>query len=139
MKISFRIETRFRSMYRQSYFSGDFSTYTLKYANKTSYFPNNLYFGHNERRFHSEFSFKSEISIQVYMIPNRHFIPDWVFNPEWKMEWTRSGMSCNLIRIHVNKYKGRFPLRKIVLGSDRIGTKFNLLMCLQCQFPVGLR
>ena len=34
--------------------------------------------------------------------------------------------------------KGRFPLRKIVLGSDRIGTKFNLLMCLQCQFSVGL-
>ena len=54
MKISFRIETRFRFMYRQSYFSGDFSTYTLKYMNKTSQFANNLYFGHNERRFHSE-------------------------------------------------------------------------------------
>ena len=35
--------------------------------------------------------------------------------------------------------KGRFPLRKIVLGSDRIGIKFNLLMCFQCQFSVGLR
>ena len=55
MKVSFRIETRFRFMYRQSYFSGDFSTYTLKYVNKTSYFPNNLFFGHSERRFHSEF------------------------------------------------------------------------------------
>ena len=55
MKISFRIETRFRFLYRQSYFSGDFSTYTLIYVNKTSHFANNLYFGHNERRFHSEF------------------------------------------------------------------------------------
>ena len=55
IKISLRIETRFRFMYRQSYFSGDFSTYTLKYVNKTSYFPNNLYFGHNERRFYSDF------------------------------------------------------------------------------------
>ena len=45
----------FRFMYWQSYFSGDFSTYTLKYVNKTSYFPNNLYFGHSERRLHSEF------------------------------------------------------------------------------------
>ena len=36
-------------------FSGDFSTYTLKYVNKTSHFANNLYFGHNERRFHPEF------------------------------------------------------------------------------------
>ena len=55
MKISFRIETRFRFMYRQSYFPGDFSSYTLKYVNKTSNFANNLYFGHNERLFHSEF------------------------------------------------------------------------------------
>ena len=55
MKISFRIETRFRFMYQQSYFSGDFSTYALQYANKTSHFANNLYFSHNERRFHSEF------------------------------------------------------------------------------------
>ena len=55
LRISFRIETRFRFMYQQSYFSGDFSTYTLKHVNKTSYFANNLYFGHNERRFHSEF------------------------------------------------------------------------------------
>ena len=30
-----RIEIRFRFMYQQSYFSGDFSTYTLKYMNKT--------------------------------------------------------------------------------------------------------
>ena len=82
-----------------SYFSGDFTTYTLKYVNKTSHFANNLYFGHNEHRFHSEFH-----SIQVYMIPNRHFIPDRMFNPEWKMEWTRSGVSCNSIRIYVNKY-----------------------------------
>ena len=29
MKISFRIETRFRFMYQQFYFSGDFSTYTF--------------------------------------------------------------------------------------------------------------
>ena len=57
MKISFRMETRFISyMYRQSYFSCDFSTYTLKYVNKTSHFANNLYFGYyNERRFHYEF------------------------------------------------------------------------------------
>ena len=55
MKISFQIETRFRFLYRQSYFLGDFSTYTFKYVNKTSHFSNNLYFGHNERRFHSEF------------------------------------------------------------------------------------
>ena len=55
MKISFPIETCFRFMYQQSYFFGDFSTYTLKYVNKTSHFSNNLYFGHNERRFHSEF------------------------------------------------------------------------------------
>ena len=55
MKISFRIQIRFRFMYQQSYFPGDFSTYTLKYVNKTSHFANNLYFGHNERRFHSEF------------------------------------------------------------------------------------
>ena len=55
MKISFRIETRFRFMYQQSYFSGDFSTCTLKYVNKTSHFANNLYFGHNERRFYSDF------------------------------------------------------------------------------------
>ena len=34
MKISFRIETRFRFMYQQSYFPGDFSTYELKYVNK---------------------------------------------------------------------------------------------------------
>ena len=58
MKISFRIETRFRFMYQQSYFSGNFSTYTLKNVNKTSYFANNLYFGHNERRFRSEFHSK---------------------------------------------------------------------------------
>ena len=55
MKILFRIETRFRFMYQQSYFSGDFSTYTLKYVNKTSHFANNLFFSHDERRFHSEF------------------------------------------------------------------------------------
>ena len=55
MKISFRIETRFRFMYQQSYFSGDFSTYAPKYVDKTSHFANNLYLGHNERRFHSEF------------------------------------------------------------------------------------
>ena len=30
--------------------------------------------------------------------------------------------------------KGRFPLRKIILGSDWIGTKFNLHMRLWCQF-----
>ena len=42
-------------MYGQSYFSGDFTTNTLKYVNKTSDFASNLYFGHNERRFHSEF------------------------------------------------------------------------------------
>ena len=30
--------------------------------------------------------------------------------------------------------KGRFPLSKIILGSDRIGTKFNLHMRLWCQF-----
>ena len=29
--------------------------------------------------------------------------------------------------------KGWFPLRKIILGSDRIGTKFNLNMRLRCQ------
>ena len=39
-----RIETRFRFMYHQSYFSRDFSTYTLKYVNKTFHFANNLYF-----------------------------------------------------------------------------------------------
>ena len=55
MKISFQIETRFRFMYQQSYFSGDFSTYAPKYVDKTSHFANNLYLGHNERRFHSEF------------------------------------------------------------------------------------
>ena len=48
--------------------------------------------------------FGGELSIQVYMIPNQHFIPDPVFNPGWKMEWTWSRMSCNSIRIHVNKY-----------------------------------
>ena len=42
-------------MYQQSYFSGDFSTYTLKYVNKTSHFANNLYFSHNERPFYPEF------------------------------------------------------------------------------------
>ena len=30
--------------------------------------------------------------------------------------------------------EGWFPLRKIILGSDRIGTKFNLNMRLRCQF-----
>ena len=57
-KISFRVETRFRFMYQQSYFSGDFSIYTPKYVNKTSHFANNLYFGHNERRFHCEFHWR---------------------------------------------------------------------------------
>ena len=38
-----------------------------------------------------------------------------VFNPEWKMEWTRSGMSCNSIRIHVNKYNS------ILCGLSRNG------------------
>ena len=42
-------------MHRQCYFSGDFSTYTLKYVNETSHFANNLYFAHNERRFYSDF------------------------------------------------------------------------------------
>ena len=37
--------------------------------------------------------------------------------------------------VHINSdIKGRFPLRKIILGSDRIGTKFNLHMRLWCQF-----
>ena len=55
IKISFGVETRFRFMHRQSYFSGYFNIHTLNYVNKTSDFANNLYFGHNERRFHSEF------------------------------------------------------------------------------------
>ena len=55
IKILFRIETRFRFMYRPFYFFGDFSTYTFKFVNETSHNANNLYFGHNERRFHSEF------------------------------------------------------------------------------------
>ena len=59
-------------------FSGNFSTYTHKYVNKTSHFASNHCFGHNERQFHCEF----QISIKVYMISNRHFIPDRVFNPE---------------------------------------------------------
>ena len=73
-------------------------------------------------------SFKSEISIQVYMIPNRrHFTPDWVFNPEWKMERTRSGTSCNSIRIHVNKYNSiPYDLNGIGISSIRIGTQFRL-------------
>ena len=68
MKISFRIETRFRFMYQQSYFSGDFSTYTLKYVNKTSYFANNLYFGQNERRFHSEFHSRVKLCEWMFLI-----------------------------------------------------------------------
>ena len=43
------------------------------------------------------------------------------------------------MNVVIFEYQGRFPLRKIVLRSDRIGTKFNLLMCLQCQFSIGLR
>ena len=72
IKISFRIVTRFRIVYRQSYFSGD---YVVKNGNKTYHFANNLYFGNNERRFYSilfQVSFKSKISVQVYMILNRH-------------------------------------------------------------------
>lgn len=53
-------------MYRQSYFFGDFSTYTFKYVIETSHFANNLYFNHNERRFYFEFhSTQIEISIQL--------------------------------------------------------------------------
>ena len=40
-------------MRRQSYYSGDFSTYAFKYVNKTFHFAKNPYFGHNERRFRS--------------------------------------------------------------------------------------
>ena len=42
-------------------FSGDFSTYTLKYVNKTYHFANNLYFGHNDR---IDISFRIECSIR---------------------------------------------------------------------------
>ena len=66
MKISIRIETRFRFMYRQSYFSGDFKSYTLKYVDKTSHFANNLYFDHNERRFHSEFHSRVNFEIDCF-------------------------------------------------------------------------
>ena len=56
-------------MNRPSYFPGDFSTYILKYVNKSSRFANNLYFGHNERRFHSEFhsrvKFRSKFRIDI--------------------------------------------------------------------------
>ena len=93
MKISFRIETHFRFMYQQSYFSGDFSTCTLKYVNKTSHFANNLYFGHNERRFYSDFHsgvkfqfkftwFRIDISFRIeYSIRNEKWNeldPKWV-------------------------------------------------------------
>ena len=54
-KIARRIKISFRISCANDYFSGDFSTNTPKYVDKTSHFPNNLYFGHNERRFHSEF------------------------------------------------------------------------------------
>ena len=125
MKISLRIETRFRFMYQQSYFSGDFSTYTPKYVDKTSHFANNLYFGHNAW---TSISFKSEISIQVYMIPNRHLIPDRVFNREWKMEWTRSRMSCNSIRIHISKYNSiPYDLSRNGMSSIRIETQSGLM------------
>ena len=50
-----QLSYKLRFMYGQSYFSGDLTTHTLKYVNKTSDFANNLYFSHNERRFHSEF------------------------------------------------------------------------------------
>ena len=73
MKISFRVETRFRFMYQQSYFFGDFSTYTLKYVNKTSHFANNLYFGHlhdSESTFHSGSSVQSGMKYGMNSIRN---------------------------------------------------------------------
>ena len=123
MKISYRIETRFRFMYRQSYFPGDFSTYTPKlYVNKTSYFPNNLYFGYNERRFHSEFhsrvKFRSKFT---------RFRIDISFRIESSIRKklrgmnsiSRSGMSCNSIRIYINKYNSiRYDLNRNGMSSD---------------------
>ena len=53
-------------MCRQSCFPGDFSTYTFKYVNKTSYFPNDQYFGHNKRRFNSEFHSRVEFDPSLH-------------------------------------------------------------------------
>ena len=125
MKISFRIETHFRFMHQKSYFSADFSTYTLKYVNKTFHFVNYLYFGHNERRFHSEFSceervknpslhdsesiFHSGSSVQSGMKNGMNSIrnelqlnPD-SFNPLWSQQKRNEfDPDRNSIRIHVN-------------------------------------
>ena len=70
IKISFRIETRSRFMYRPAFFFGYFSTYT------TSHFENNLYFGHNERRFYSEFHSRVKSRLKSCMIQNRVFDPE---------------------------------------------------------------
>ena len=80
--------------------SGDFSTYTLKYVNKTSHFANNLYFGHSERRFHSDFHFdvkfqskftwfRINISFRIECsIRNEKWHeldPEWVATQSWFM------------------------------------------------------
>ena len=60
-KISFRIETRFRFMYRQSYFSGDFSTYTLKYVNKL-HILQTIFISAIMNEFHSRMKFRSKFT-----------------------------------------------------------------------------
>ena len=48
--------------------------------------------------------------------------------PEWKMEWTRSGMSCNSIRIHVNKSNSiSYDLNRNGMSSIRIETQSRFM------------
>ena len=120
---------------QQSYFSGDFSTYTPRNVDKTSHFANNLYLGHNERRFHSKFQSRVKFRSKFtwYRIDISFRIE--LFNPEWKMEWTQSGISCNSIRIHVNKYNST-PMISTETEWVRSGLKLNPD---SCEHPLGVQ
>ena len=66
------------------------------YVNKTSHFANNHYFGHNERRFHSEFHSRVKFRPKfTWLRIDISFRMECSIRNEIKMEWARSGMSCN--------------------------------------------
>ena len=99
---------------QQSYFSGDFSTYTPKYVDKTSHFANNLYFSYNERRFHSEYHSRVKFrSKSTWFLIDISFWIEWLIrnekwnelDPEWvatqspmistETEWVRSELKLS--------------------------------------------
>ena len=107
MKISFRIETRFRFMYQQSYFSGDFGTYIhLNTWIELPILQTIFYFGHNERRFHSEFhsrvKFRSKFT--WFRIDTSFRIECSIRNEKWNeldLEWVATQsrfMQTNIIQ-----------------------------------------